>query len=120
MTNTHPPQNGNELPTAAAPKPPRRWVRLAFTFIPFFIYLLAERIPLPTVEHLMYARVPEAYSIVAVGIMPWIIAFVIVEIMAAVVPGWRHLRHEGMNGRAKLRRTTNTLGLVIAALHPLR
>jgi preprotein translocase subunit SecY len=119
-TQLHPTQDENKAPTTFAPNPPNRWSRLAFTILPFLIYMLAERIPLPTVEYSKYGRVsPEAYSIVAVGIMPWIIAVVIVEITAAVVPDWRHLRHEGMMGRAKLRRTTNILGLVIAALHAL-
>jgi preprotein translocase subunit SecY len=115
MTKTDPPQNGNELLTTAAPKPLSRWVQLAFTCIPFFIYLLAERIPSPGIEDLEYAGdSPQAYSIVAVGIMPWIIAAVIVGIVA-LVPRWRPLRNKVVFGRTYFQWATNIVGFHIAA-----
>jgi preprotein translocase subunit SecY len=118
MTNPHPPQNANESGTTSPHNPPGRWARLAFTILALFVYLLAERIPLPNLGDLKYAgSSPETYNILAVGILPWIIAAVMVEVFAMVVPPWQHLRHDVVFGRAKLRRATNIVGLLFAVVH---
>lgn len=116
MTGTQPTPNGNERSVTPALTPPNRWVRLAFTFIPFFIYMLAERVPLPTLEHLEYAKnSPEAYSVVVLGIMPWIIAAVIVGIVAAILPNSWNIREKRVFGGTYVSWATNVVGFHIAA-----
>ncbi|MBK9266114.1 MAG: hypothetical protein IPM54_40800 [Polyangiaceae bacterium] len=120
MTHTRPTQKGNELPTTTAANPRGRWAGLAFTILPFFVYMLAARIPLPTIGTVNVIILPwvllESCSVVTVGILPWIIAAATVEFVAIVVPGCRHLRQGGWSGRAELRRATNILGLFIVVL----
>ncbi len=57
----------------------------------------------------------ERLSIFALGVMPYISASIIVQLMAAVVPQWKELKKEGEAGRRKLTRYTRygTLGLAI-------
>ncbi|MDF1563611.1 MAG: hypothetical protein P1V51_11240 [Deltaproteobacteria bacterium] len=55
-------------------------------------------------------------SIVAVGLMPVISAHVIVECLAALVPGWDRLRTGGPAGRARLTRVVGWVSLATAAL----
>lgn len=118
MTNMHPPQDANEQRTAAGPKPPRRWIPLAYTILPLVVYLVAECIPLPGIRAPIYGTSsPDTYNIVAVGILPWIIAALMIEVLAMIVPSWRHLRHDVVFGRAELRRATNIVGSIIAVAH---
>jgi hypothetical protein len=107
-------KDSSELPL---PNPHGRWTRLAFTIAPFIVYLLAERITLPGIDAFALERAggsSATWSIVALGIMPWITAAVLVEIAAVVIPWWQHLRHGGVVGRAKLQRATNILGLIFS------
>ena len=57
----------------------------------------------------------ERLSIFALGVMPYISASIIVQLMAAVVPQLKELKKEGEAGRRKLTRYTRfgTLGLAI-------
>jgi preprotein translocase subunit SecY len=114
-------ENAYDLPPPSVPAPrnrSNRWASLAFTVLPFLVYMLAECITfsgtgLMTVEPFWSSSV--THSIVALGIVPWIIATAIVEIIAVVIPRWRHLRHGGVSGRAKLYWAANILGLLIIA-----
>jgi preprotein translocase subunit SecY len=105
------------LPRQHRLRPPNRWARLALTILPFFVYMLAARIPLSTIGTVNVIVLPwvllESCSVVTVGIMPWIIAAAMVEFVAIVVPWCRHLRRGGWSGRAELRRATNIFGLFI-------
>jgi len=99
---------------------PNRWPRIAFTILPFVVYLIALRIPLPT-YHVTEVKGMRDWSdfdnIVAVGIMPWVMAAVAVEIVTLIVHGGQRLRQEGGIGSAELRRTTNIFGLLFAVVH---
>jgi preprotein translocase subunit SecY len=122
MSNATPPtdptQYGSAHPTTATTKLPNRWIRLAFTIVPFLIYLLAEGIPLPTVIHPFEGTdFFDPVTVVRVGIIPWVLAAVMVEIGARVVPDWQRLRHEGATGRAELQRMTNLFGLLLVFVH---
>ncbi|HTR52989.1 MAG TPA: hypothetical protein VMJ10_19980 [Kofleriaceae bacterium] len=55
-------------------------------------------------------------SVLALGTGPLLSAFPVVEIVALVVPRWRHLRHGGPEGRRKLGRAVAVLALVLAAV----
>jgi len=106
-----------DLPELPPPNPHSRWVRLAFTLAPLILVLLARQIVLPNVDVAAVERVnmaPERYSIVALGILPFMSAALLVEVVAVLVPRWRHLRHGGVIGRAKLQRATNILAILLA------
>jgi len=57
----------------------------------------------------------ERLSIFTMGVMPYISASIIVQMMAMVVPQWQELRKEGESGRRKLTEITRygTLGLAL-------
>ena len=57
----------------------------------------------------------ERMSIFTMGVMPYISASIIVQMMAMVVPQWMELRKEGESGRRKLTEITRygTLGLAL-------
>jgi hypothetical protein len=124
MSHTPPPTDPTQYvsaqPTTSTTNIPNQWTRLAFTILPFVVYLLAQRITLPT-YHVLDRKGMRDWSdsdnIVAVGIMPWIIAAVMVEIVTFVVAGGQRLRHEGAMGRAELHRATNIFGLLVAVVH---
>ncbi|MCP4502658.1 MAG: hypothetical protein GY822_22155 [Deltaproteobacteria bacterium] len=51
----------------------------------------------------------------AIGIAPFLTAFVVVEICAVVVPQWRSLRITGPEGRARLTYMAIALGIGLSA-----
>src|SRR5919112_1731207 len=55
----------------------------------------------------------ERFSIVALGVMPYITASIVVQIGATVYGPWQALRKEGETGRKKLNQYTRYLTLVI-------
>lgn len=59
------------------------------------------------------------YSIMALGVMPFVSGFVIVEVIALLVPSWRPLRTGDRNGRATLNRRSVLLGLIFVASQSL-
>ena len=55
-------------------------------------------------------------SIFALGIMPYIYAFIIMQLMAVVVPPLRRMKNEGESGRKKINQITRYLTVVILVL----
>ncbi|HRI68016.1 MAG TPA: hypothetical protein PK156_27455 [Polyangium sp.] len=98
-----------------SPKPPNRSSQFLFTLLPFAVYIGARFIPLPTST----AVDTGSNHLIAVGIIPWIIAAVVIEIVSAFIPGLQRLRQQGEIGLADLRRVTNILGVAIAVLHAM-
>src|SRR5262249_48071596 len=54
-------------------------------------------------------------SIVALGLMPAVSGFLMVEVLAALVPRWRPPRTDGVAGRRSLRRAALVLTALLAA-----
>jgi hypothetical protein len=77
-----------------------RWGRSAPSLLGLF------NLPGPTPE----------VSIVAIGLMPAISAYTLVEIAAAIVPRWRPLRVGGAEGRASLRWSAAAVTVVLALI----
>ncbi|MCT7658170.1 preprotein translocase subunit SecY [Mycobacterium deserti] len=55
-------------------------------------------------------------SIFAVGIMPYITASIIVQLLGVVIPRFEQLRKEGQSGQAKLTQYTRYLSIALAVL----
>jgi hypothetical protein len=88
--------------------------RIAITVAGPALVLAATRIRLPGVSA-QTELPPEVISIVAMGILPFLSAALLVEVAAALIPPWRRLRHGGPAGRAKLTLAMFALGFVLAA-----
>lgn len=108
------------------------WSRLGFLFLAILIYRIGTHIPLPGIDPNQLAILfnqnqgtilgllnafsggaLERMSILALGIMPYISASIIVQLLAAVTPQLEQLKKEGESGKRKLQQYTRwgTLGL---------
>lgn len=108
------PSRNGDLPT---PNPHGLGVRLAATVVPMVVLMIGRYVSLPNLD---LAAVPpgsamlDHTSVMALGVMPLLTAALLVEVAAVVVPRWRHLRHGGEIGRAKLQWATNIVFLILA------
>ncbi|MBS2026363.1 MAG: hypothetical protein JST54_00545 [Deltaproteobacteria bacterium] len=106
----------------ATPSGPAPWARLGVSIGFGVLFIAAMFVPLPGTEALRHELRSQRgllglfnisflplLSIAALGLTPIISAYLMVEIAAVVVPGWRHLRLSGEPGRAKLRTFANGL-----------
>jgi preprotein translocase subunit SecY len=108
------------------------WSRLRFLFLAIVIYRIGTHIPLPGIDpdqlaalfnqnegtilglfNMFSGGALERMSILALGIMPYISASIIVQLLAAVTPQLEQLKKEGEQGKRKLQQITRygTLGL---------
>ena len=108
------------------------WTRLRFLFLAIVIYRIGTHIPLPGIDpdqlaalfnqnegtilglfNMFSGGALERMSILALGIMPYISASIIVQLLAAVTPSLEQLKKEGEQGKRKLQQITRygTLGL---------
>ena len=56
-------------------------------------------------------------SVFAVGVMPYITASIIVQLLTVVIPRFEELRKEGQAGQAKMTQYTRYLSVALAVLH---
>lgn len=104
--------------------------RLAVTLVIPLIALAIRQVSLPYIDAdavdrmlrapdgdglLARARGLADLSVISLGLTPAIRAFVIVEILAALIPAWRPLRHSGPEGRRKLTVAALLLTVALAA-----
>lgn len=111
------------------------WARLGFVLFALLIYRLGAHIPLPGIDPVRLESIftlnqgtvlslfnvfsggaLERMSIFALGIMPYISASIIVQLMSAVVPSVEQLRKEGESGRRKINQYTRYLTVFISTL----
>jgi preprotein translocase subunit SecY len=106
--------------------------RLRFLFLAIVIYRIGTHIPLPGIDpdqlaalfnqnqgtilglfNMFSGGALERMSILALGIMPYISASIIVQLLAAVTPQLEQIKKEGEQGRRKIQQITRygTLGL---------
>ena len=85
----------------------------------------AEQVLLPGIDRAALDRVFEAvgsardtssFNVVALGLSPMISAFLLVEVVALLVPRWRRVRLGGPVARAALRRAGLVLTVILAAV----
>lgn len=111
------------------------WARLKFLFLAIVIYRLGTHIPVPGIDPERVAQLfnqnqgtilgmfnmfsggaLERMSILALGIMPYISASIIMQMMTAVTPSLEQLKKEGDAGRRKISQYTRFLTVGIAAI----
>ena len=109
------------------------WARLRFLLLAIVVYRIGTHIPLPGIDPDQVAELfnrnqgtiigflnvfsggaLERMSILALGIMPYISASIIMQLMTAVTPSLDQLKKEGEAGRRKLQQYTRYGTLVLA------
>lgn len=110
------------------------WARLRFLFLALVVYRIGTHIPVPGIDpdkladlfnqnqgtivgmfNMFSGGALERMSILALGIMPYISASIIMQLMAAVTPSLEQLKKEGDAGRRKITQYTRylTVGLAL-------
>ncbi len=109
------------------------WARLRFLFLAIVVYRLGTHIPVPGIDpdqvanlfnqnqgtilglfNMFSGGALERMSILALGIMPYISASIIMQLMTAVTPSLEQLKKEGDAGRRKINQYTR-YGTVLLA-----
>ena len=111
--------------------------RLLFTAMILALYRLGSWIPAPGVNadaidqylsrtggifnllNLFSGGALSQFSVFALGIMPYVTASIIVQLMTVVVPRLSELQKEGESGYAKINQYTRYLTVILAALQAL-
>jgi len=111
------------------------WARLRFLLLAIVVYRIGAHIPVPGIDPLRLAELfrqnegtilalfnmfsggaLERMSIFALGIMPYISASIIMQLMTAVSPQLEQLKKEGEAGRRKISQYTRQATLVLALI----
>ena len=109
--------------------------KLIFTSLMILIYRLGGKVPVPGIDKSALAAVMQNFSnsllglydmfaggffsqasIFALGIMPYISASIIIQLLGAVVPYFQKLQKEGEEGRKKITQLTRYGTVVLASL----
>ena len=109
------------------------WSRLKFVFLAILVYRIGAHIPVPGINPDALARMfqqnegtilglfnmfsggaLERMSVLALGIMPYISASIIIQLMTVVSPQLEQLKKEGESGRRKISQYTRYLTVCLA------
>ncbi len=111
------------------------WARLKFLFLAIIVYRIGTHIPVPGINpvqldalfnqnsgtilgmfNMFSGGALERMSIFALGIMPYISASIIMQLLAAVTPQLEQLKKEGEHGRRKISQYTRFGALALATV----
>lgn len=111
------------------------WARLRFLFLAILVYRVGTHIPVPGIDpdqvanlfnqnqgtilglfNMFSGGAMERMSILALGIIPYISASIIMQLMTAVTPSLEQLKKEGESGRRKINQYTRYLTVGLAAI----
>jgi len=111
------------------------WARLRFLFLAILVYRIGTHIPVPGIDpdrvanlfsqnegtilgmfNMFSGGALERMSILALGIMPYISASIIMQLLSAVTPSLEQLKKEGDAGRRKISQYTRYLTIALALL----
>ena len=109
--------------------------RLLFVFVALIIYRIGTFIPVPGVNpqallqfmnsqqgtivdvfNLFTGGALERFSLFALGVMPYISASIIMQLMTSAVPQLQQLKKEGSSGRQKITQYTRNFTVVLAGI----
>lgn len=112
--------------------------RLAFVFLGIFVYRVGAHIPVPGLDperlaamfnqqqgtvvgllNMFSGGALQRLTIFAIGIMPYISASIIIQLMSVIVPSLEQLKKEGESGRTKMNQYTRYLTVMIATVQSL-
>ncbi len=120
------------MPNVSSAATGELWARLKFLFFAILVYRIGAHIPVPGIDPIQLQQMfnqqqdtilslfnmfsggaLERMSILALGIMPYISASIIMQLLTAVSPQLEQLKKEGEAGRRKISQYTRygTLGL---------
>jgi preprotein translocase subunit SecY len=126
--------NGQQVPGMNTAGLGELFARLRFVLVALIIYRIGTHIPVPGIDpaqlqalfnsnqgtilglaNMFSGGALERMSILALGIMPYISASIIMQLMSAVTPSIEQLKKEGESGRRKISQYTRylTVGLAI-------
>jgi len=111
------------------------FARLRFVLLAIIVYRIGTHIPVPGIDpnqlaalfnqnqgtilglaNMFSGGALERMSILALGIMPYISASIIMQLMSAVTPQLEQLKKEGESGRRKISQYTRYLTVVLAVI----
>lgn len=114
------------------------WARLGFLFMAIVVYRIGTHIPVPGINpdrvaemfnqnqgtilgmaNMFTGGALERMSILALGVMPYISASIITQLLSAVIPQLEQLKKEGESGRRKINQYTRYLALLLATVQGL-
>ncbi|PJE80566.1 Protein translocase subunit SecY [invertebrate metagenome] len=114
------------------------WARVRFVFLAILVYRIGAHIPVPGINPDALARMfqqnegtilgmfnmfsggaLERMSVLALGIMPYISASIIIQLMTVVSPQLEQLKKEGESGRRKISQYTRYLTVILAFIQGL-
>ncbi len=114
------------------------WARLRFLFLAIVVYRIGTHIPVPGLDperianlfnqnqgtilgmfNMFSGGALERMSILALGIMPYISASIIMQLMTAVTPSLEQLKKEGDAGRRKINQYTRYGTVVLATVQAM-
>jgi preprotein translocase subunit SecY len=109
--------------------------RLLFVFVALLIYRIGTFIPVPGVNpqallqfmnsqqgtivdvfNLFTGGALERFSLFALGVMPYISASIIMQLMSSAVPQLQQLKKEGSTGRQKITQYTRNFTVILAGI----
>jgi preprotein translocase subunit SecY len=107
--------------------------KLLITLGILVIYRLAAHVPVPGINgqalsavfqsnqllgllNLLSGGALQNFSVMAMGVYPYITAQIIIQLLVPIIPAWQELSKEGDQGRNKLNQYTNWLTIPMAAL----
>lgn len=111
------------------------WSRLGFLFMAIVVYRIGTHIPVPGIDpdrvanmfnqnqgtilgmaNMFTGGALERMSVLALGVMPYISASIIMQLLSAVIPTLEQLKKEGESGRRKINQYTRYFTLVLAGV----
>jgi preprotein translocase subunit SecY len=107
--------------------------RILITLLVLVVYRLAAHVPVPNVDPVALRQVFEAnqllglldlmsggamssFSVMAMGVYPYITATIVMQLLQPIIPALERLAQEGEAGRAKLNRYTYFVAIPLSAL----
>jgi preprotein translocase subunit SecY len=93
---------------------------LIYTFSLIFLWRLIDYIPVPYTDYAMsagsFAATNNSISVLSLGLMPYLSAYVLIEVLSLFVPPLKFWRKEGSTGRAKLFRAALAVTVLLAVV----
>jgi len=114
------------------------WSRILFVFAAFIVYRIGTHIPVPGVDPIAISALFDQnrgsildvlnmfsggalsrLSVMALGVMPYISASIIMQMLTAVEPRMKQIKAEGESGRRKIQKWTRYAAVVLATFQAI-